>query len=237
VLQLFSFFIRKPDHDTRFARQLREVLAIETNNVQLYRTALSHRSVKETADENNERLEYLGDAILSAIIADYLFKRYPYKEEGYLTEMRSKMVNRQQLNEIAVRMGLRKITFYNKFDNALKGSHIFGNTLEALVGAHYLDKGYQKTQHWVIHQVVLPHMFVEDLEGVDINLKNKLIGWANKNGKSLRFELAEEKKEGNRRLFSIDVHLEGEVIASGKGSNKKDASQQAAQAAILRMGI
>jgi ribonuclease-3 len=107
VLQLFSFFIRKPDHDTRFARQLREVLAIETNNVQLYRTALSHRSVKETADENNERLEYLGDAILSAIIADYLFKRYPYKEEGYLTEMRSKMVNRQQLNEIAVRMGLR----------------------------------------------------------------------------------------------------------------------------------
>jgi type II secretory ATPase GspE/PulE/Tfp pilus assembly ATPase PilB-like protein len=98
------------------------VLAIETNNVQLYRTALSHRSVKETADENNERLEYLGDAILSAIIADYLFKRYPYKEEGYLTEMRSKMVNRQQLNEIAVRMGLRKITFYNKFDNALKAA-------------------------------------------------------------------------------------------------------------------
>jgi ribonuclease-3 len=237
VLQLFSFFIRKPSPEVRFARQLRELLAIDTKNIQLYRTALSHRSVKETADENNERLEYLGDAILSAIIADYLFKRYPYKEEGYLTEMRSKMVNRQQLNEIALRMGLRKLTFYNKFDNALKASQIFGNTLEALVGAHYLDKGYRKTQQWVLNQVVLPHMFVEDLEGVDINLKNKLIGWANKNGKSLRFELAEEKREGNRRLFSIDIHLEGEIIESGKGYNKKDASQQAAQAALVRIGI
>ncbi len=237
MLAIFSFFKKKQDPEVRFARHLREVLAIQTNNVQLYRTALSHRSVKETADENNERLEYLGDAILSAIVADYLFKRYPYKEEGYLTEMRSKMVNRQQLNDIALRMGLRKLTFYNKFDNALKGSQIFGNTLEALVGALYLDKGYLKTQQWVLQQVVVPHMFVEDLEGIDFNLKNKLIGWANKNGKSLSFELAAEKKEGNRRLFLIDVLLEGEIIASGKGYNKKEASQQAAQAALLRMGI
>ena len=104
------------------------------------------------------------------------------------------MVNRQQLNDIALRMGLRKLTFYNKFDKALKGSHIFGNTLEALVGAVYLDKGYRKTQHWVLNQVVLPHMFVDDLESVDINLKNKLIGWASKTGKTLSFELVDEKR-------------------------------------------
>ena len=116
----------------------------------LYKTALTHRSVRETADENNERLEYLGDAILSAIVADFLFKKYPYKEEGFLTEMRSKMVNRNKLNEIAIKMGLKKITYFNKFDNSLKMSQIFGNTLEAVVGAIYLDKGFEKTQKWVM---------------------------------------------------------------------------------------
>jgi len=151
----------------------------------LYYTALSHRSVKENADENNERLEYLGDAVLSTVIADYLFKRYPYKGEGFLTEMRSKMVNRQQLNEIALKMGVKKLALYNKFDNFLKGSQIFGNTLEALVGAVYLDKGYSKTQKWIVKRIIIPYLFVEDLEQIDINLKNRLIGWASKNGKDL----------------------------------------------------
>ena len=193
--------------------------------------------MKETADENNERLEYLGDAVLSAIVADYLFKRYPYKGEGFLTEMRSKMVNRQQLNDIALKMGLKKLTFYNKFDNSLKGSQIFGNTLEALVGAVYLDKGYAKTSNWVLKQIVIPHMFVDDLELIDINLKNKLIGWANKNGKILAFELVQEKMEGSRRLFTINAVLDGEMLAQGKGYNKKDASQVAAQLAVEKLGL
>jgi ribonuclease-3 len=193
--------------------------------------------VKETADENNERLEYLGDAVLSAIVADYLFKRYPYKGEGFLTEMRSKMVNRQQLNDIALKMGLKKLTFYNKFDNSLKGSQIFGNTLEALVGAVYLDKGYTKTCSWVLKQIVIPHMFVDDLELIDINLKNKLIGWANKNGKILAFELVQEKMEGSRRLFTINAVLDGEMLSQGKGYNKKDASQVAAQLAVEKLGL
>jgi ribonuclease-3 len=229
--------ILKKGADSSFEKQLKNVLGIKSGNALLYRTALSHRSVKETADENNERLEYLGDAVLSAIVADYLFKRYPYKGEGFLTEMRSKMVNRQQLNDIALKMGLRKLTFYNKFDNALKGSQIFGNTLEALVGAVYLDKGYTKTHNWVLRHIVIPHMFVDDLELLDINLKNKLIGWANKNGKTLLFQLAEEKMEGSRRLFTMHAILDGELLAMGKGYNKKDASQVAAQVAVEKLGI
>ena len=235
-MQLIRKLFRKAE-ESSFESQLKNVLGIKTGNSLLYRTALSHRSVKETPDENNERLEYLGDAVLSAVVADYLFKRYPYKGEGFLTEMRSKMVNRQQLNDIALKMGLRKLTFYNKFDNALKGSQIFGNTLEALVGAVYLDKGYKKTQDWVLRQIVIPHMFVEDLEAIDINLKNKLIGWANKNGKTLSFELAEEKMEGSRRLFTIHAILDGELLAMGKGYNKKDASQVAAQVAVEKLGL
>jgi len=235
-VQFLKKLFRKAD-DSSFEKQLKNVLGIKSGNTLLYRTAMSHRSVKETADENNERLEYLGDAILSAIVADYLFKRYPYKGEGFLTEMRSKMVNRQQLNDIALKMGLRKLTFYNKFDNALKGSQIFGNTLEALVGAVYLDKGYPKTHDWVLRQIVIPHMFVDDLELIDINLKNKLIGWANKNGKALTFELADEKMEGSRRLFTINAMLDGKLLAMGKGYNKKDASQVAAQVAVEKLGL
>jgi len=220
-----------------FETDIRKVLGIIPGKILLYRTALSHRSVKDTPEENNERLEYLGDAILSAIVAHYLFKRYPYKGEGFLTEMRSKMVNRQQLNEIALKMGLKKITFYNKFDNSLRTSQIFGNTLEAIVGAVYLDKGYEKTQQWVLEQIVMPHMFVDDLEAIDINLKNKLIGWASKNGKTLSFDLVEEKLEGNRRTFTINAVLDGEMVAQGKAFNKKDASQIAAQVAIEKLGL
>jgi ribonuclease-3 len=235
-VQFFKRLLKKSP-EASFENQLKNVLGIKPGNALLYRTALSHRSVKETADENNERLEYLGDAVLSAIVADYLFKRYPYKGEGFLTEMRSKMVNRQQLNDIALKMGLKKLTFYNKFDNSLKGSQIFGNTLEALVGAVYLDKGYAKTSNWVLKQIVIPHMFVDDLELIDINLKNKLIGWANKNGKVLNFELAHEKMEGSRRLFTINAVLDGEILSQGKGYNKKDASQIAAQVAVEKLGL
>lgn len=220
-----------------FKKELKNILGFKPQNISLYRNALTHRSVRENAEENNERLEYLGDAVLSAQIADYLFKKYPYKEEGFLTEMRSKMVNRQQLNEIAIRMGLKKVTVYNKMDGSLKMSQIFGNTLEALVGAIYLDQGYKKTGKWVKECIILPHMFMDDLENLEINQKNKLYGWASKNGKVLEFETIDERLENGRRLFTVAAVLDGKSIAFGKAFNKKDASQIAAQAAVEKMGI
>jgi ribonuclease-3 len=227
----------KQQSGTSFRKQLKNILGFTPGNITLYKTALTHRSVREAADENNERLEYLGDAVLSALIADYLFKRYPYKEEGFLTEMRSKMVNRQQLNEIAVKMGLKKITLYNKSDGSLKISQIFGNTLEALVGGIYLDKGYKTTAKWVNERIIMPHMFVDDLENLEINHKNKLYGWANKNGKMLEFETLDERIENGRRLFTIGAVVNGELIAEGKAFNKKDASQIASQLAVEKLGI
>lgn len=220
-----------------FKKNLRNVLGFTPGKTALYRAALTHRSVRDSADENNERLEYLGDAILSGIIADYLFKKYPYKEEGFLTEMRSKMVNRNKLNEIAIKMGIKKITVFNKFDNSLKISQIFGNTLEALVGAIYLDKGFKKTQLWVLERMIMPHLFMEDLENLEINHKNKLYGWANKNGKSLEFETLNEKIEGGRRLFTVGAVVNGQLIAEAKAYNKKDASQVAAAIALDKLGL
>jgi len=202
-VDFFNFFSGKHS-GSAFKKELKNILGFKPGNISLYKTALTHRSIREGADENNERLEYLGDAILSAMIADYLFKRYPYKEEGFLTEMRSKMVNRQQLNEIAVRMGLKKVTLYNKLDGALKVSQIFGNTLEALVGAFYLDHGYKKAAKWVLQTIIQPHMFMDDLEILEINHKNRLYGWANKNGKVLEFETLNEKLE---KYFRFSLKL------------------------------
>jgi ribonuclease-3 len=233
---IFGIF-KKRTHTKEFLRQLKNVLGFVPQDIFLYKTALSHRSIREGADENNERLEFLGDAVLSTIVAHYLFRKYPYKGEGFLTEMRSKMVNRQQLNDIGVKMGLKKITFYNKHDNSLKISQIFGNTLEALIGAVYLDKGYTKTQNWVERFIIMPYLFIDDLEIIEINIKNKLYGWANKNGKSLEFETLNEKLENGRRLFTIGATIDGVLIAQGKGYNKKDASQIAAQLAVDKLGL
>lgn len=220
-----------------FRRQLHNILGFSPNQLNLYVTALSHRSVREGADENNERLEFLGDAIISTIVAHYLFMRYPYKDEGFLTEMRSKMVNRNQLNEIAIKIGLKKITVYNHLDQSLKISQIFGNTLEALAGAVYLDKGYSVTQKWVTERIITPYLFMQDLENLDINQKNKLYGWANRNGKVLEFETMHESVENGRRLFTIGAIIDGVLIAEAKAFNKKDASQIAAQIAMEKLNL
>jgi ribonuclease-3 len=220
-----------------YKKQLRNVLGFTPGSIKLYKTALTHRSVKDAAADNNERLEYLGDAILSAIVADFLFKKYPYKEEGFLTEMRSKMVNRSTLNDIAIKMGMRKITNFNKFDGSLKMSQIFGNTLEAVVGAIYLDKGFRKTRKWVVERIILPYLFMDDLENLEINHKNKLYGWANKHGKNLEFETLDEKMENGRRLFTVGAMVNGQLIAQGKAYNKKDASQIASQIAVDKLGL
>lgn len=220
-----------------FLNQLCNVLGFAPDRVSLYVAALSHRSVKEKATDNNERLEYLGDAILGSIIADFLFMKYPYKGEGFLTEMRSKMVNRQILNDIAIKMGLKKITSFNRSDSSLRTSQIFGNALEALIGAVYIDKGYLKTKDWVLKKMILPHMFMEDLELTEINKKNKLYSWANRNGRLLEFETLGEKIENGRRLFTVAAVVDGEIVAEGKAFNKKDASQVAAHLAAEKLNV
>ena len=231
------YYIFSSGKKRHFLNQLCNLLGFVPGKASLYIAALSHRSVKERTSENNERLEYLGDAILGGIVADYLFMKYPYKGEGFLTEMRSKMVNRQTLNDIALKMGLKKITSFNKNDNSLRVSQIFGNALEALVGAIYIDKGYVKTQQWVLKKIILPHLYLEDLENLEINQKNKLFSWANRSGKLLEFETLEEKMENGRRLFTVGAVVDGEVIAEGRAFNKKDAGQIAAQQAVEKLNL
>lgn len=196
-----------------------------------------HRSKIEEIAQNNERLEFLGDAILGSVIADYLFKKYPYETEGYLTEMRSRIVRRETLNDVALKMGLHKLVQYNHSDKGLIRSHIFGNALEALIGAVYLDYGFHKTKSFILKQMVKPYIDVQQLENKDTNYKNKFLSWAQKNNHNVSFETLDEATEGVRKIFTIGIMLDGEKLGEGSGFNKKEAGQEAAKNAIENLGL
>ena len=230
ILNLFS-------SDKELRLQLEHILGFTPKRISYYKLALMHRSKPDEPTDSNERLEFLGDAILGAIIADYLFKKYPYQPEGYLTELRSKIVRRESLNNVAMRMGLNKMVQYNQNDKGLSRSHIFGNALEALIGAVYLDQGFKKTTNFILNELVRSYIDLDTLESTDSNFKNQLLSWAQKNNRVLVFETIEEKIENTRKLFTVGALLDSEVIATGTGYNKKDASQIAAQKALKVLGV
>ncbi|HTN46400.1 MAG TPA: ribonuclease III [Flavipsychrobacter sp.] len=217
-------------------RQLEHLLGFTPGYLPFYELALMHRSKLEDTENNNERLEFLGDAILGSIIAEYLFKKYPTQDEGFLTELRSRIVRRETLNNVAMRMGLNKMVQYNQNDRGLSRSHIFGNALEALIGAVYLDKGFVKTRRFILKQFIKSYIDVDNLEITDTNFKNKLLSWAQRKGCTVSFETLEEKTEGSRKLFSIGIVIDNKLIATGNGYNKKDAGQVAAQKALEVVG-
>lgn len=220
--------------------QLRHIIGFKPSNVSLYFLALKHNSFnKQPASavgmaDNNERLEFLGDAVLGMVVADLLFKKYPMKDEGFLTDIRSRIVNRQSLNEIAVNIGLDKLV---KLDNtqrrnpaAFKSAN--GNALEALVGAVYLDKGFDITKKFILDKVINENMKVEDVVQNDTNYKSKLIERTQKEGKELKFEIIEEKGMRGYKIFTAQIVIDGEVKGKGEGQSKKKAEQEAAKATL-----
>ncbi len=230
---LVNFFTKSDN-----LKDLQNVLGFKPGNIALYELALQHRSKSyDDVADNNERLEYLGDAILGAVISDHLYKKYPLQNEGFLTEMRSKIVNRMSLNAIAQKIGLKQLTSYNKSDGTLHNSHIFGNALEALIGAIYLDKGYLNTKKFIQNRILNVHLDLDSLEIEDSNLKNKIIGWANKQRKTCDFIVLEEKMEGTRRIFTIGVQINNTIVAQAKASNKKEASKMAAKNAVEKLNL
>ena len=217
--------------------QLEHLLGFTPKHLPYYQLAFTHRSNIEVIAENNERLEFLGDAILGAIVAEYLFKKYPYQPEGFMTEMRSRMVRRESLNSVALRMGLNKMIEYNQNDRSLGRSHIFGNALEALVGAVYLDQGYPRTRQFILKQIVKAYMDMDTIESTDTNYKNKLLSWGQRSGKKVDYETISELAEGSRKVFTIAVVVDGAEVTRGTGYNKKEASQDASKKAIVTLGI
>jgi ribonuclease III len=217
--------------------QLESVLGFRPKNIIFYDQALRHSSGPEEISESNERLEFLGDAVLGLVIGEYLFKKYPSQPEGFLTELRSRIVRRETMNSVAQRMGIHKLVQYNKQDRSLNRSHIFGNALEALIGAVYLDQGLAVARSFILNQVVKLHVDLETIEQVDTNYKNQLLSWAQRNGHLLAFETISEEVERTRKLFTIGIMLNGELIVTGNGYSKKEAGQVAAKNALAHLNI
>ncbi len=230
---IVQFFVK----ESSLYKDLQTMLGFTPGNIALYELALCHRSNNANATENNERLEFLGDAILGAIIGEHLFNKYPTKPEGYLTDMRSKIVNRKTLNQIALKIGLKSIMKFNEQDYFLRDSLIFGNALEALIGAIYIDKGYAKTRTFLRKRILLPFVDIELLETIEVNLKNRLIGWASRQGKTVDFVVVEERLEKGRKKFVVGVKFENEIITTAIASNKKEASKLAAEEAVKILAI
>ena len=210
---------------------IQNIAGFTPSNLELYRLATVHSSIaKENGSgykESNERLEYLGDAILGAAVADFLFKKFPFKPEGFLTEIRSRIVNREALNLLARKIGVANIVQFDQ-KNAHLQQVILGNTLEAIVGAIYLDKGYIRTKKFVIDKLINPNYNVDDLVNSDSNFKSKIIEWAQREGRDVRFEILNVKKGRNHKEFTAQVLVDNEAKGTGYGNSKKKAEQDAA---------
>lgn len=226
-----------------YVKVLKNLLGFVPGNVALYKMAFRHRSVaipqKNGSKNSNERLEFLGDAVLGSVIAEVLFKRYPYREEGFLTEMRSKIVNRSNLNQLAKKLGFAEII---EFDNKVlnypnKQGSFLGDAFEALIGAVYLDKGYDFTREFLINHIIKPHIDIHTLELTETNFKSKLIEWCQRHGKDVLFEQISNSDGESAKLFTISVNIDGEQFGTGRDYNKKNAEKLAAEKACEALQI
>ncbi|MFT5166461.1 MAG: ribonuclease-3 [Saprospiraceae bacterium] len=235
LFRLYNYYF-SPDKD--LARRLRSLLGFIPANINLFKLAFYHKSTsteKLYAVQSNERLEYLGDAVLGTIVAEYLFKKYPNSDEGFLTKMRSKIVKRKSLNRIADKMGLDMLL--NEYNNTRLSRSMLGNALEALVGAVYLERGYHGTKRYVINKILRSYLDVHELETFDDNYKSQLLEWCQKNGQTVAYKMLAKYKFEKRDRFKVAVLIDGKKIATADDFNKKSAEQTASEKAMHLLGI
>ena len=230
------FLLRRHKENEPFYLFFRNILGFTPRRTEIYQMAFLHRSKSvETMQGrrvNNERLEYLGDAVLSAIVAEFLYRKYPYEGEGFLTVLRSKIVSRANLNKLAHKIGLYELIQYNKESQGVFKS-IEGDAFEALVGAIYLEKGYNFTRRVIINRIIKVHLDIEALSQQDWNYKSKLIDWGQKERRKVSFQVEKVvspgKKNGGRKEYEIRVFIDGAPQESAVEYSIKAAEQLAAE--------
>ena len=234
---------RKHKDNEAFYSFFKNILGFTPRSVEIYQIAFLHRSrSKETLHGhriNNERLEYLGDAVLSAVVAEYLYRKFPYQGEGFLTVMRSKIVSRANLNKVAHKIGLSQLVEYNKEQQGSVFKSIDGDAFEALVGAIYLEKGFNFTRKVLVNRIINMHMDIDALLHQDWNYKSKLIDWGQKEKVKVHFEVESvthsDKKNGSRKEYNIRAMLGSEPGESAIEYSIKAAEQLAAEKTYKKM--
>ncbi len=238
VRRFYNLYVSE---DKEFTRRLKSLLGFAPANLGIFKLAFSHRSNNGGTNDpmqtvqNNERLEYLGDAVLGSIVGEYLFKKYPSEDEGFLTKMRSKIVKRKSLNLLGDKMGLDVIL--NEQNNMRLSRSMLGNAVEALIGAIYLEKGYRKTKHFVIRKILMGYVDVQELESFDDNYKSQLLEFCQKNGQNVSYKLLARYKYEKRDRFKVAVMIDGQKLATADDFNKKSAEQSASEKAMKSLGI
>lgn len=235
IREVYNYYFSK---DKDLAKKLRSVLGYTPRQLSLYKLAFYHKSMNDAQtqrNQHNERLEYLGDSILSTIVAEYLFKKYPNKNEGFLTKMRSKIVKRKTLNSLAREMGLDIIL--SAYSQGRMSKSMLGNAFEALVGAIYLEKGFSRTCSYVINEILLKHLNIHELESMDDNFKSQLLEWGQKNNINVDYKLLSKYKQDKRDRFKVAVMVAGDEVANADDFNKKAAEQLASEMALQRLNI
>jgi len=222
--------------DRDFAAFVYAATGVRPANLDLYRQALRHQS-KFPGTENNERLELLGDSVIDLMVIDHLYKKFPFKDEGFISNLKSKIVNRVQLNELGKRMGLLEKLEYNRRSFHGGSTDLAGNAFEALVGAIYLDAGIDKAKAFVQQRVLLQLLDLSEIQSEDKDYKSRLYHYAQKNGYSIEFRLQKESLRQGRTFFHLELVLQGKTICEGEGFNKKTAEQQASRRAIELLDI
>ena len=223
-------------NDGNFFLQLKNILGFKPKDVSLYRKAFTHRSMnikdKEGIAVNYERLEFVGDAMLGAVIASYLFSEVPHGDEGYLTKMRSKVVSREHLNELGKELNLIDLV-ESKIPKSNFGNNIHGNLFEALVGAIFLDMGYAHCEKFIHKKVIQAHVDIETLEGKVISYKSLLIEWCQKEKKAFEYEVYEDTGNDNLKHFSVKLYIDKKVVAKARETSKKKAEEKASKRAFF----
>lgn len=215
---------------------LRKLLGFYPTNLRIYDIAVIHKSASKIDSQgnfvNNERLEYLGDAILGAAIADFLYNRFPGQDEGYLTQMRSKLVNRSFLTQLTYQIGLNHYIQSNT-TSTIESSHIYGDTLEALIGAIYLDKGYPEAKKFITRKLLNNYVNLVEVQNTNTNYKSQMIEWSQKNKKAVSFDTVDESKnDGKQPWFIATIEVDNELLGKGSGTSKKEAQQNASKVAL-----
>lgn len=233
----FSFRSQKKSkEDLELIRFLIRQIGYRPEKIELFREALTHKSISNnTGYPSNERLEFLGDAILDAVIAEYLFMKFPDEDEGYLTKLKSKVVSRQSLGSIAESMRLKEYITYQK-GRSIKIATLEGNAFEALIGAIYLDGGLEAVKRSVYHHVFRLHVDLNNLLEKEIDFKSRLFIWSQKNKLEIEFNVLYESSNNGAWYYEVEVIINNQPYGRGAGESKKMAEQIAAKETLLLIG-